>query len=82
MFELVELTIGSFIIVKSKEFETQKFPINVHAVLNVIEQKENYMALLVKGNISNELANSNELEDLKKKAIELTEEALAEEFSD
>lgn len=82
MFELVELTIGAFIIVKSEDFEDQKFPVNVHGVLNVIELKENYVALLVKGNISNELANSNELEDLKKKAIELTKEAIADEFSD
>ena len=82
MFELVEVTIGSFIIVKSKDFENDKFPVNVHGILNVIELIEEYEALLVKDNISNELANSNELENLKKKAIELTKEAIADEFSD
>lgn len=83
MFKLIELTIGSFIIVKANDFEDQKFPVNVHGVLNVVEVNENkYVALLVKGNISNELANSNELEELKNKAIELTDEVLSEEFSD
>ena len=83
MFELIELTIGSFIIVKANDFQDCKFPINVHGILNVVEvNQDKYVAILVKGNISNELANSNELEELKKKAIELTEESIADEFSD
>ncbi len=82
MFELVELTLGSFIIVKANDSAIDNFPINVHGILKVVEKGDTYVALLVKGKSSNELTKSNELENLKKKAIELTKEAIADEFSD
>ena len=77
MFKLVELTIGSFL-----DFENHKFPVNVHGILKVVELNEAYVALLVKDNVSDELTNSDELEELKLKAIELTQEVIADEFSD
>lgn len=82
MFGLIELSIGSFIIVKSSDIKNEDFPINVHGILEVVEREDEYVTLLVKGKVSAELLESNELEDLKKNAIELTEEAIADEFPD
>lgn len=82
MFGLIELSIGSFIIVKSSDVKNEDFPINVHGILEVIESEDKYVTLLKKGKASAELIQSNELEELKKEAIELTEDAIADEFPD
>ena len=82
MFELIELSIGSFGIVKSSDVPNEDFPIHVHGILKVIQHEYEYVALLIKNKASAELIQSNELENLKKEAIELTEEAIADEFPD
>ena len=81
MFKLVELSIGWFAIVKAND-ETSDMPINAHGFIQVCDNfDEEYFALLPKGT-SKELLESGEIEALKKEAIELTEEAVADEFGD
>ena len=78
LFKLAEISIGYFAIVEADE-DTEKFPYKVHGFLTVLEtNKHSYYVLLRKG-CSDELKQSGEIESLKESAIELTEEAIADE---
>lgn len=81
MFKLIDLQIGSFAIVKEVESQNCNFPMNIHGILRVMYIHKKYVAVLLPNNASEELEQSGELETLKKKAIELTEEAVADEIS-
>jgi len=71
MFKLIELTIGFFVIVKTKDGNFT-MPITAHGFIQVSDPIEKKcVAILIKG--SKELEASNELEFLKKQAIEITE---------
>ena len=83
MFKLVDLAIGLFAIVKSSDGDSM--PMTAHGFIQVIDHnitKGNYVAILLNGAMSKELETSNEVEPLKREAIELTEEAVADEFGD
>lgn len=80
MFALIDLSIGSFAIVKEVEARPNTFPMNVHGFINVVSVQENMAAVLLPPQASDELIQSGEVEALKKKALELTEEAIADEF--
>ena len=80
MFKLVELSLGYFAIVEANT-EISVMPIKVHALLTVIYINNQYNAVLV-SDISKELLKSEEIEFLKREAIEQTEEAVADEFTD
>lgn len=73
MFKIIDLSIGLFAIVKAEEKELA-LPINVHALIEVSLVNGKYEALLLQGKMSKELKESNEVEKLKREAIELTEE--------
>ena len=82
MFKLVDLAIGLFAIVKASE-EDSKMPMTAHGFIKVSDRiAKEYVAILLNGKMSKELEASNEAESLKEKAIELTEEAVADEFGD
>lgn len=82
MFKLVDLAIGVFAIVKTSDGDS-KMPMTAHGFIQVCDRIEkDYVAILLNGEMSKELEASNEVESLKKEAIELTEEAVADEFSD
>lgn len=80
MFTLIDLSIGSFAIVKEVEARPNAFPINIHGFIKVMNINENMVALLLPNQASEELIQSGEVETLKKKALEMTEEAVADEF--
>lgn len=80
MFKLIDLAIGLFAIVKTSE-ETSDMPIIAHGFIKVSDCiASERTAILLK--MSNELAESSEVEFLKREAIKLTEDAIADEFSD
>lgn len=82
MFKLADLAIGLFAIVKASDGDS-KMPMTVHGFIQVSDRTaKDYVAILLNGEMSKELQASNEVESLKKEAIELTEEAVADEFSD
>ena len=80
MFKLIDLSIGSFAIVKEGESRTNTFPMNVHGFIKVMNIQKNLVAILLPGEVSDELKQSGEVEALKKKALEEAEEAVADEF--
>lgn len=82
MFKLIDLSIGSFVIVKDKESRPDTFPLTIHGFIKVMNIKEKLVAVVHPSKVSVELEQSGELEELKKKALEETEEAIADEFSD
>ena len=77
MFRLIELSIGSFAIVK--EDECGGMPMKMHGFIRVFENKGKYVAH-TPCDISEMLKESGEIEVLKAEAIEATEEAVADEF--
>lgn len=82
MFKLVDLTIGLFAIVRTSEGDS-KMPMSAHGFIQVSDcMAKEYVAILLNGKMSKELEASNEVESLKREAIELTQEAVADEFSD
>lgn len=81
MFKLVELSIGLFAIVKASD-EDAKMPITAHGFIQVSDRVAECIAFLLHEKMSSELEASNELESLKEQAIELTEEAVDDEFGD
>lgn len=90
MFKLIQLGLEFFAIVKANE-ESYDMPITTHGFINVcncadyIDNRNftfKYTAILVNGLMSKELKESNELDALKKEAMELFEEAVDEEFGD
>ena len=81
-FKLVELSIGIFAIARADE-EEYKMPISIHGFIRVErDTSHKYFAFLVKGLASGELAESKEIDSLLKEALDLTEEAVDDEFSD
>ena len=71
MFKLIELTVGFFAIVKTKD-SNSALPITAHGFIQVSDPIEKKcVAVLIKS--SKELEASNELKFLKKQAIEITE---------
>ena len=80
MFKLLPLSIGYFAIVKVYT-EGSVFPLNVHGVIRVIYADMKYHSILAKG-MSKELLESDEIEFLKREAIEQTQEEVADEFPD
>lgn len=81
MFKLVDLAIGLFAIVKASERDSE-MPITAHGFIQVSNgSTREYVAILLQEKMSKELEASNEVESLKKEAIQLTEEAVADEFS-
>ena len=83
MFKLIDLTIGSFAIVKASGNEGNSFPIIVHGFIQVVDDgKGNYIAVSQADKMSDELIKSNEVENLKEEAIKRTIEDIADEFGD
>ena len=80
MFRLIEVSIGSFAIVK--EDESIVMPIEVHGFIHVIEYPKGKIKAYALPNISNFLKESGEIEELKEEALETTMESVAEEFGD
>lgn len=82
MFKLMWWTVDTYAIVKASDGDS-KMPITAHGFIQVSDRiAEDYVAILLNCEISKELEESNEVESLKKEAIELTEEAVADEFGD
>ena len=82
LFRLYELSLGYFAIVRADE-NTSIFPFMIHGFIEVIQNSDNaYYVLLPKGDGSEDLKRSGEIEILKKLAISFTEEAVADEFGD
>ena len=82
MFKLFELSIGDFAIVKEGT-NTSKMPMQVHGYIRMIkEEKDGYIPIVVKNMMSKELIESEEIEFLKVDAVRITEEDVADEYSD
>lgn len=81
MFKLVELYLGNFAVVK-ENVNMSDMPVVIHGLIRVDENSNNEFFTNFPNGVSKELLESNELDNLRREAIELTEEAIADEFGD
>ncbi len=81
LFKLFELSIGSYAVVEADE-NTSSFPFKIHGFITVIQLKDNSYYVFLRKDGSNELMVSGEVDALKELAVQLTEEAVADEFGD
>lgn len=82
LFKLIELQLGYFAIVKAEESYDMPITVHGHLITYDCSDVEGGTAILANGEMSKELKESNELEMLIKEAIELTVEAVADNFGD
>lgn len=86
MFKLFELSVSLFAVVKADE-DTSRLPITAHGFIQVSDLSAILpdfkwpAASLIDLKMSEELKESGELESLKEQALELSKEAVADEFS-
>ena len=80
MFKLAELSLGYFAIIEEND-ELSVMPVKVHGMMCVTNINKKYNTDLLIG-VSKELLESGEIESLKREAIEQTEEAVEDEFTD
>ena len=80
LFKLHELSLGNFAVCEANE-NTSQYPIKIHGFITVIQTQPNssYYVYINK-DCSNELKLSGEIEALKKTAVSITEEAVADEL--
>ena len=77
MFKLVELNIGSFVVVKENA-NISEMPVNIHGIIQVEEHlNDEYFTNFPYG-MSKELLESNEVAALRKEAIDITIENIAD----
>lgn len=81
MFKLVDVSIGLFMVVRENA-SMYNMPIDVHGFIRVDENSYNELFTNFPYGMSKELLESNELDNLRKEAIEMTREAVADEFGD
>lgn len=83
LFKLIDLSIGSFAVVKASNGESDAFPINVHGFIQVVNSGEGkYISILRADRASEELVQSNEVKNLKKEAVKRTIEEISGKLGD
>ncbi len=79
MFELKDLSLSFFAIVKADEAHTKGKPFVAYGFVHVLDCD---LDVAIESEISDELRESGELDDLVLEAIHLTKEYVEEEFDD
>ena len=83
LFKLMNLTVGSFAIISANDEEKGTFPVNVHGFIQVINNGNGkFLPIMRADMVSAELAQSNEVDELKKQAVEKTINDIADAYSD